>query len=623
MKPHIIRNRFFFVFLAIVSLGLCGCQWSGSFSGHSGQAGEEIFSKAESAFRLKSHRKALNFYNEYLSRYPDGTRAADALMREGEIYRMSKDYVTARKVYQYLMDRYPDSPRYPDAMAEMLKTWQAEGNVQEILRQGDILLGQARSEQMKSRICLILGDTHMSLNSPASAVYYYARAGESLGTGDRNLYAIPKLRNAVRRLSSGEIISLLSRVKDPASRGYLMFHLGLVEVKEARFEDAMRTLSQFAEMSPDHEYAQQARQMMSEIENRYGTQMHFARQTGSGGPHKIGCLLPLTGSYKIYGNKALNGIRLALNQAQSGDGISLIEKDTQSDSGKAVTGVEELAKEGVSVIIGPIITAESAAPVAQQYGIPIITLTQKSDITQLGDFVFRNFITPQMQVSALVSHAIQKRGIRSFAVLYPDEKYGYTFMELFQNEVASQGGSITVSQPYGTNLNDFRGPISSLARNRDFEALFIPDSARKAAQIIPQLSYHGVKKVLLLGTNLWHADELIRMAARFAQGAVMPDVFALESSAPEVTEFVRLYQESYGELPGFTEALSYDTAMIVLKVLSDPRVRNPAGVRDGLMNVRDYPGVTGLTSFDTRGEADKELFLLTIEGNRFAEIVSP
>ncbi|MEZ4525612.1 MAG: penicillin-binding protein activator, partial [Desulfobacterales bacterium] len=223
----------------------------------------------------------------------------------------------------------------------------------------------------------------------------------------------------------------------------------------------------------------------------------------------------------------------------------------------------------------------------------------------------------------LVSHATQKRGVRSFAVLYPDEKYGYTFLDLFQREVAAQGGMISIFQSYATNLNDFRGPIRSLARNRDFEALFIPDSARKAGMIIPQLAYYGVKKVLLMGTNLWHSDELINMAGRFAQGAIMPDVFAAESSSPELAEFIRVYRENYGEAPGFIEALSYDTAMIVCKLFSDPRAGNPAGIRDALMNVRNYPGVTGLTSFDESGEAHKELFLLTIEGNRFAEIVSP
>ncbi|MGE0084783.1 MAG: penicillin-binding protein activator [Desulfococcaceae bacterium] len=617
MKPYSIKNGIFFVFLAVASLGICGCLWSDPFSRPGGQAGEEIFSRAESAFRSKSHRKALHLYNEYLSRYPDGTRAADSLMREGEIYRLSRDYVTAGKVYQYLMDRYPNSPRYSDAMIQILTIRQAEGAYHEIIRAGDAFLKQARSEQAAAQISLIMGDAHMALNSPANAAYYYARAAESPRFADK--YAIPKLKTAVRKLKSGDIISLLSRVKEPAARGYLMFQLGLAEVEEERFEDAMLTLSQFVTLSPNHEYAEQARQLMTEIGDRYPS----GRQSTDYGQHKIGCLLPLTGSYRIYGNKALNSIKLAMSQSPSGNSFSMIEKDTESDPAKAVTGVEELAREGVSVIIGPIITAESAAPAAQRYGIPMITLTQKSDITQIGDFVFRNFITPQMQVRALVSHATEKRGVRSFAVLYPDEKYGHTFMDLFQREVAAQGGSISISQPYATNINDFRGPVSSLARNRDFEALFIPDAPRKAGMIIPQLAYYGVKKVLLLGTNLWHSDELIRMAGRFAQGAVMPDVFATESSAPEVAEFVRLYQETYGETPGFIEALSYDTAMIVLKVLSDSRVRNPSGVRDALMNVRDYPGVTGQTSFDENGEAQKELFLLTIEGNRFTEIVSP
>ena len=35
------------------------------------------------------------------------------------------------------------------------------------------------------------------------------------------------------------------------------------------------------------------------------------------------------------------------------------------------------------------------------------------------------------------------------------------------------------------------------------------------------------------------------------------------------------------------------------------------------MNIQDFQGVTGITSFDNSGNAHKELYLLQIQGNKF------
>mgnify|MGYP000287749782 CR=1 FL=1 len=55
----------------------------------------------------------------------------------------------------------------------------------------------------------------------------------------------------------------------------------------------------------------------------------------------------------------------------------------------------------------------------QQMGIPIITLTQKDNIPEIGDKVFRNFITPKMQVQTLSSFSVESLGLFRFAILSP------------------------------------------------------------------------------------------------------------------------------------------------------------------------------------------------------------
>jgi ABC-type branched-subunit amino acid transport system substrate-binding protein len=154
----------------------------------------------------------------------------------------------------------------------------------------------------------------------------------------------------------------------------------------------------------------------------------------------------------------------------------------------------------------------------------------------------------------------------------------------------------------------------------DFDAIFIPDAPKKAGLIIPQLAYYDVDDVLLLGTNLWHSESLIKMARQYVQGAIIPDAFFLESDSPQVRQFVEQFEETYQEKPGFVEAVIYDSAMLLLGILNKPHIRFRSELRDELFNLVEYQGVTGATRFDENGNAQKKLQLLTIKGKRFVEV---
>jgi len=123
-----------------------------------------------------------------------------------------------------------------------------------------------------------------------------------------------------------------------------------------------------------------------------------------------------------------------------------------------------------------------------------------------------------------------------------------------------------------------------------------------------------------LGTNLWASEKLLKEAGEYVQGAVLPAGFYSASSSPRVQQFMTTFESVYGRAPGFIEAIAYDSASIMLRIMLDPDVWLRAGIRHALLQATPAEGVTGSVAFNGNGEPTKELVLLQIDGNGFVEI---
>ena len=64
----------------------------------------------------------------------------------------------------------------------------------------------------------------------------------------------------------------------------------------------------------------------------------------------------------------------------------------------------------------------------------------------------------------------------------------------------------------------------------------------------------------------------------------------------------------------------YDSAMLLFGVLAQPDIRFKSDIKNYLLNMQEFMGVTGPTKFDENGEAQKELHLLRIKGREFVEL---
>jgi ABC-type branched-subunit amino acid transport system substrate-binding protein len=622
---------------------------------------DELFVAAEKMFEFQDYHQSLEAYRAYVNQHPDRPLAPAALMKIGKINSIIGNYVEARRAYHRLISEYPLSSFYPDARVEILFTLYQEGAYSAVIEQASDVLRSLDSAPHIFRTYALVGDAYLALGSPTDAFKYYVEAREMASEMEQEAIN-QKIKTSIAQLDSATIVELLKSWEIDLPREYLMFQLGLNYAMEEKYDDALMALENFLAQYPGHENAALADDLIKQIKES----ALFNRYT-------IGCLLPLSGPYQTVGFRALKGIELALERfsvQSSGPQMNVIVKDSHGDPEQTRVAMQELIEEKVAAIIGPIVTAETAAADAQANGIPIITLTQKDNITSIGDYVFRNFITPEMQVKALTDFTTNTLGLNRFAILYPDETYGITFMNLFWDWLLENGAKIVGVEAYDPQHTDFADPIKKLVglyydipedlkeadlligeedENQrdadfrfdqdkpngnqeqktedeepeaivDFDAIFIPDSPRTAGLIIPQLAFYDVKDIYLLGTNLWHSDTLIKMAAQYVQGAIMPDGFFTGSAAPVVQDFVQIFEETYQEKPGFIEAVVYDSAMMVFGVLNQPDLRFKSELKNELSNMPIFAGITGPTYFDENGDAQKQLYLLRIKGRKFVEL---
>lgn len=498
-------------------------------------------------------------------------------------------------------------------------------------------------------------DTLIEQDNLQDALFVYNQALNEAGDQERDV-VISDIERLLAKAEPALIAEFLEIKNLAIPEPLLLYWLGLNQTLAKAYGEALTALTWFIEAYPAHPYAAEARELISLIK-----QATFKKDA-------IGCLLPLSGKYAVFGQKALQGIQLAIRDLSEkyDRNFRIVVKDTASDAAKAVDCVDELAKEQVMGIVGPLLAVESAGQKAQELGIPMIALTQKGEFPLSGDYLFSNFITPEMQVQALGSYIFMELGLKRVAILYPDERYGRRYMELFWNVVDEFNGEVVGVESYDGSKTDFTDqiqkltgeyyPVPAFLRPKppepeadgtagtgesepgespaaaappepedddvriDFQALFIPDSPSRVNLILPQLAYNDARGMVLLGTNLWHHKKLISQTKGYNRNAVITDGYFGQSQNPATARFEAEFTALYGSSPGFLEAVSYDTAAILFEAGMDASVDSRETLRDALMGSRLFEGATGSTIFDKTGSPHKELFLITVKRNKFVEI---
>lgn len=382
--------------------------------------------------------------------------------------------------------------------------------------------------------------------------------------------------------------------------------------------------------------------------------------------HVIGAILPLSGRNASLGQHVLNALRLGLEMNKPDAKFRIALFDSESNPEQAASGVDKLVRDDHAIAILGGFSAKEATAIAERaelYRVPYVGFSQKTGLTNLGENVFRNALTPEMQIDLLVQFAFDKLNAKKFAIMYPNDFYGVEFANIFWDHVLARGGQITAVQTYDPKETDFSENIQKLlgtyyvdarldeyrerekqlkaARKNstqpknsrehwseenalppivDFDAVFVPDTSRALGQILAFMKFNDVSKMNYLGTNLWNSPELPQRADDPNAGLYFVDAFDVSQGAtPQNQGFFKDYFDAYNEAPTLVEIQVYEVAEILRSQL-EAGVNSRDTLASNLRALGRFAGVTGELRMSNQRELERPLNIMTLDSGLIKKV---
>lgn len=346
--------------------------------------------------------------------------------------------------------------------------------------------------------------------------------------------------------------------------------------------------------------------------------------TASNEPIKIGAVFSMTGNMASFGEAINNGMNLAIEELNIKNGkykfVAVVE-DTQGDAKLAVSAAEKLMNiDQVKIILGPIRSNEvlSVAPITEAKKVIIFTpIASAEDITQAGDFVFRNRETSGLHGQKMAEFLVEK-GINKVAVLMAKSANSLSYGKAFKDKFISLGNEVVYSAEYDEKSKDFRTDILK-AKNSKAEAFYLAvaggfDSGNIVKQI-RELGFSG----LISGSTGIASQEFLDGAGVASENVIFSTV-VLDENNSEVNDFKTAYKNKYGKESNLYAANAYDAINILaLAVNSCQGDKNTECLRDYLYKLKDYPGIGGKTTFDSNGDVTKPITFETVKNGQFVK----
>lgn len=582
--------------------------------------------EADNAFREGRLQEALGLFGHILDRNPPDIVVSWSHFRMGEILALQGRWPDSLKFLESARNYFEGQNHEAEVLIMLARVYGKLGMHEKAMTLAEGLLARERAPRRVTEILLVKADILWSEDRWSDALETYVALLKLQPDPAESALARDRIETVIEdRFGQAELEQWADVPGQEYPSDYAMYRLARIYGDKGQIQRADALLQEFLDRFTRHPLTADVRALRLSLAERMKVDYHT-----------IGCVLPLTGRFAPYGAKMLDAVILATGvfDPHRKSPIRLLVRDSGSNPAQTRQAVEELAvKGGAIAIVGPLesISAVEAARQAQRLGIPIITLTQREGVADTGDYVFRNFLTTGLQIDALVRYSMNNLGISRFAILYPDDSYGREMMLRFWYAVAERGGTVGGIEPYEIDQTDFGDPIKRLVHLKgggstvetprvDFDALFVPDSSLKARLIAPQLEFHDVIGVRLLGMSEWNVPELLQGEVDYLEGSVFVDVLFRDSHSFEVMDFLDRFYGAYGREADGIEALAYDSTALVVDALLNHGVRSRQELRDWLLGLQHYAGVTGETSFSKNGDAVKNLYILTIQDGRIVQV---
>lgn len=353
---------------------------------------------------------------------------------------------------------------------------------------------------------------------------------------------------------------------------------------------------------------------------------------------KIGGNFELTGGVANYGKQAVNGIQLAIKQANASGGvlgkqIKLVLADNKSEAAEATNAITKLiTQDKVVAIFGPATSSNTIATlqVSQDNKIPVITPTGTSEKITVDNgktrpYAFRSCFIDPLQGTIMANFASNTLKVKT-AAIYIDSSSDYSkgLAQSFTEVFTKNGGTILGQEAFLQKDQDFKSTLTKIkAMNPD--VVFLPAYYEEVGKIVKQAREMGMT-MPFLGTDGWDDAKVVEIAgAAPLNNTFFSSHYSSQDTDPNVVKFIEAYKKEYNQEPSVFSALGYDAGLLLIDALKRANSTDPEKIREALEQTKNLQLSTGMMTIDANHNPIKSAVVLEMKDGKqlFKEKITP
>jgi branched-chain amino acid transport system substrate-binding protein len=270
----------------------------------------------------------------------------------------------------------------------------------------------------------------------------------------------------------------------------------------------------------------------------------------SGHALRVVLLAPLTGRFEHFGKAFQLGAEIARDERvkDAQPPVELVVRDAPSDPiATQASAREAVLDNGCVAILGPILSMPivAAASVAESFRVPLLApAVTESRLASIGGTVFSLDPSPRELARVLAEASVDGSGLKSFAVVTPDDARSSARVAEFTREAEKRGAKIAATIPYEAGKKDYRVALAD-AKKTPCDAVYILGEPADLEIFAKQID--GVKLGRpVLGHGEW-ADERLQ---GFGRASLDGSIVVLEEAENPASEFRRNLEAKVRERAG-------------------------------------------------------------------------
>lgn len=349
----------------------------------------------------------------------------------------------------------------------------------------------------------------------------------------------------------------------------------------------------------------------------------------------IGAAAPWSFMLNHTGEMMWEGIEMAVNEVNTSGGvlgrkILIVKEDDEASVTKGRSIAQTFAENLDMVAVIGHYNSHVSIPASSIYeSSGLLMLSPEStnpELTQQGfKYVFRN-VPSDIIIGAQMADCMIKMGHRKVAIYYTRSTYGYGLANGFEDRFVEyidkfEGVEIVDRISYDSNnMREFKAVLNRW-KHLKFDAIFLVAGMPEAAMIITKACELGIN-VPFFGGDLFGSPELWKIAGKSSDRIVFGTFFHPDDPRPEVKRFNTDFKDKYGTIPDPMAAQGYDAVKLLVYAMKKAGTTAPDKVADILHSTKNWMGVTGVHTFDEKGDVVDKPVVKIIVKNGKSEYIS-